>query len=313
MSNTTKSESVGILESFSSAIAQVAENASPSVVSVSSDGRNGTGIVWDDQGHVVTACHVIQGLDEVEVTSSEGRSLRARVVGSDRASDLALLEVEGSGTLGAPIARGDSGSLRIGQFVLALANPHGTRASATSGIVTGVNRSIGGWWGVGIEDAVVTDARLNPGYSGGPLVDASGRMVALNVAYVSSRGIAVPIQRVSTTVERLASGKAVGRAYLGIVTNPIPIPEDLAKAPEVGQDCGLLVLSVEAGSAAKEAGIAFGDVVLSLDGSAVTGFRDLTRQLTEEKIGKTLGVKVLRGGRAEALSVVPRQAPAESD
>jgi S1-C subfamily serine protease len=294
------------LETFSSAIQAVAESASPSVVSVSSDGRNGTGIVWDDQGHIVTAYHVVHGLEEVEVGSDSGETFTAKVLGRDKGSDLALLKIEAKLP---PIAKGDSESLRVGQFVLALANPYATKASATSGIITSVKRSVGGWWGVGIEDAVVTDARVNPGYSGGPLVDASGKMVALNIAYMSSRGIAVPIQKVSAVVEQLASGKAVGRAYLGIITNPIPIPEDVAKASEVGQEYGLLVLSVEAGSAARAAGIAFGDVLLGLDGNPVTGFRDLTRLLTQDKVGKSLKLKVLRGGRVEELSVTPGPAP----
>lgn len=302
MSNTT----VGILETFSSAVEQVAERASPSVVSVSSDGRNGTGVVWDDQGHVVTAYHVVHGLDEVEVGTGSGKTITAKVLGSDRTSDIALLQAEPGMT---PIAKGDSESLRVGQFVLALANPYATKASATSGIVTSVKRSIGGWWGVGIEDAVVTDARLNPGYSGGPLVDASGRMVAMNVAYMSSRGIAVPIRRISSTVEKLASGKSVGRAYLGVITHPIPIPDDTAKTAALDQDQGLIILSVESGSAAKSAGFAFGDVMLSLDGNTIGGLHDLTRVLTEEKIGKTLKAKVLRGGRVEELSVTPGAAP----
>ncbi|MGA2199184.1 MAG: trypsin-like peptidase domain-containing protein [Nitrososphaerales archaeon] len=294
------------METFSSAVQAVAESASPSVVSVSSDGRNGTGIVWDDQGHIVTAYHVVHGLEEVEVGSDSGETFTAKVLGRDKGSDLALLKIEAKLP---PIAKGDSESLRVGQFVLALANPYATKASATSGIITSVKRSIGGWWGVGVEDAVVTDARVNPGYSGGPLVDASGKMVALNIAYMSSRGIAVPIRKVSAVVEQLASGKAVGRAYLGIITNPIPIPEDVAKASEVGQEYGLLVLSVEAGSAARAAGIAFGDVLLGLDGNPVTGFRDLTRLLTEDKVGKSLKLKVLRGGRVEELSVTPGPAP----
>jgi S1-C subfamily serine protease len=303
MSNTS---SVGILETFSSAVENVAETVSPSVVSVSSDGRNGTGIVWDDQGHVVTAYHVVQGLDEVEVGSNSGETFTAKVIVRDSASDVALLKMEAKLS---PIAKGDSDSLRVGQFVMALANPYATKASATSGIITSVKRSIGGWWGAGIEDAVVTDARLNPGYSGGPLVDASGRMVALNIAYMSSRGIAVPIKKVSATVEKLASGKAVGRAYLGIVSHPIPIPEDVAKGTGIDQESGLIVLSVEAGSAAKTGGLSFGDVVLGLDGNPTTGFHDLRRFLTDEKIGKPLKVKVLRGGRVEELSVTPGSAP----
>jgi S1-C subfamily serine protease len=303
MSNTS---SIGILETFSSAIEQVAERSSPSVVSISSDGRNGTGVVWDAEGHIVTAFHVVHGLEEVEVGTNSGETYTAKVMGRDKTSDLALLKVDAKLT---PIARGESGSLKVGQFVLALANPYATKASATSGIITGVNRSIGGWWGFGIEDAVVTDARLNPGYSGGPLVDASGRMVALNVAYMSSRGIAVPIQKVSATMERLASGKTVGRAYLGITSHPIPLPEAAAKLPEVGQDSGLLVLSVEPGSAAKAGGLIFGDVILGLDDNQVTGLRDLTRLLTEEKVGKALKARVLRGGKVEQLQVTPGAAP----
>lgn len=302
----SKTNSVGILETFSSAIQQVAESVSPSVVSVSSDGRTGTGIVWDDQGHVVTAYHVVHGLDEVEVGSNSGETYTAKVLGRDKTSDLALLKVEAKLP---PIERGDSESLRVGQFVLALANPYATSASATSGIITSVRRSVGGWWGMGIEDAVVTDARLNPGYSGGPLVDASGKMVAMNVAYMSSRGIAVPIAKVSANIERLASGKTLTRAYLGVVTNPIPIPEEVASSPGVGQESGLIVLSVESGSAAQTAGLAFGDVLLGLGGTPVTGFRDLTRLLTEDKIGKNVELKVLRGGKVEELSVTPRAAP----
>ena len=303
MSNTS---SVGILETFSSAIEQVAERVSPSVVSVSSDGRNGTGVVWDDQGHIVTAYHVVHGLEEVQVGSNSGETFTAKVLGRDKGSDIALLQVEARLT---PIERGDSESLKVGKFVLALANPYATKASATSGVVTSVKRSIGGWWGVGIEDAIVTDARLNPGYSGGPLVDATGKMVGMDIAYMSSRGIAVPIQKVSSTVERLASGKSVRRAYLGIVTNPIPIPDDVSKIEGVGQDYGLIVLSVEAGSAAKTAGLGFGDVLLGLDGSPVTGLHDLTRLLTEERIGKPLKVKVLRGGKVEELTITPGPAP----
>jgi len=140
-------------------------------------------------------------------------------------------------------------------------------------------------------------------------VDASGRMVALNIAYMSSRGIAVPIKKVSATVEKLASGKAVGRAYLGIVSHPIPIPEDVAKDTGIDQETGLIVLSVEGGSAAKAGGLSFGDVVLGLDENPTTGFHDLRRFLTEEKIGKPLKIKVLRGGKIEELSVTPASAP----
>jgi len=295
--------SAEFLQTLSTAIEQVAERVSPSVVSIGSEGRNGSGIVWDEKGHIVTAYHVVRGLDEVEVGLESGRTLLAKVVASDRRSDIALLKVE-EGLY--PISKGDSESLKIGQFVLALANPFATKASATSGIITGVRRDFGGWWGMDIQGAIVTDARVNPGYSGGPLVDASGKMVGMNVACVASRGIAVPIQAVSKAVERLATGKPVGRAYLGIVSNPVELPTDVVG---LKQDYGLIVLSVESDSPAKKAGLLLGDVLVGFDGKPVSALRDLGGVLTEEAIGKASKVRIIRGGKIEELSITPGAAP----
>lgn len=305
--NTTSSTE--ILQTLSNAIQQVAESASPSVVSVRSDRGNGTGFVWDEQGHVVTAYHVIRGLEDVEVLSDDGKTFTAKVVGHDRTADIALLKVEGSLR---PIQRGESESLKIGQFVLALANAFGSRASATSGIITGVKRNTGGWWGVQVDDAIVTDARVNPGYSGGPLVDASGKVVGMNVALISSRGVAIPIQKVSEVVERIASGKPTGRAYLGIISNPVQLPERATRLEQVKQEYGLLVVSVEVGSPADRAGLVLGDVLLGFDGNSVAGFHDLTRQLTQEKVGKQVRLQILRAGKPEELTITPGAA-AESE
>jgi len=295
--------SAEILQTLSVAIEQVAERVSPSVVSVGSEGRNGSGIAWDEKGHIITAYHVVRGLEEVEIGLESGKSLMAKVVASDRRSDIALVNVDEGLN---PIAKGDSESLKVGQFVLALANPFATKASATSGIITGVRRDIGGW-GFDIQGAIVTDARVNPGYSGGPLVDASGRMVGMNVAWIASRGIAVPIQTISKIAERLATGKPVGRAYLGIVSNPVELPADVAGLPN--QDSGLIILSVEADSPAKNAGLALGDVLVGFDSSPVSGFRDLTGVLTEDVIGKASKVQVLRAGKLQELAITPGAAP----
>lgn len=273
-------------------------------MSVSSGGRNGTGIVWDDQSHVVTAYHVVRGLDSVEIGLENGQTLTANVVGRDKRSDIALLKAEGELR---PISRGESGSLRVGQFVLALANPHATKASATSGIVTGVKRNIGGWWGVDIQDAIVTDARVNVGYSGGPLVDASGKMVGMNVALLASRGIAVPVETIARIADRLASGEPFGRAYLGIVPNQVELPADVGLEPR--QDYGLMIMSVEDGSPAKAAGLSLGDVLVAFDGKPVGGYNDLARLLVEEAVGKASRVTVLRGGKPQEVSITPASAP----
>ncbi len=293
--------SAGILQTISAEIERLAENAGRSVVSVGSGRGSGSGIVWDEHT-VVTAYHVVRGSDDASIATGDGRKLQAKVAGRLRRSDIAVLKV---GEALTPIQKGDSESLKAGQFVLALANPFASRASVTSGIVTGANRSVGGWWGMAIENAVITDARVNPGYSGGPLVDASGRMIGMNVAYFSKRSIAVPVNTISRVVGRLAEGKPFRRAYLGIVSNPVGLPDEVSSDSRVGQDSGVMVLSVEEGTPAKQAGLAFGDVLLKFDGTEVSSSEDLTGLLGEEAIGRKSKLSVLRGGKVVELEITP--------
>lgn len=292
-----------ILQTISTAIQQVAESTSPSVVGVGSSGRNGSGIAWDADGHIITAYHVVRGLEEVEVGFEDGTTAPAKVLASDRRSDLALLKVER--TL-SPISKGDSESIKVGQFVLALANPFAAKASATSGIVTGVRRDVGGWWGLDIHGAIITDARVNPGYSGGPLVDASGRMIGMNVALVASRGVAISLEAISASVERMVSGQPVGRAYLGIISNPVELPEGSGLG---GQESGLIILSVEAESPAQKAGLVLGDVLVGFEGKPVGGFGELSGLLTQDVINKPSKIQILRGGKSQELSVTPGTVP----
>jgi S1-C subfamily serine protease len=291
----------GILQTISGEIERIAESAGRSVVSVSSGHGNGSGIVWDERT-VVTAYHVVRGAEEVSIGTEDGRKTTAKVTGRFRRSDIAVLTVEGALT---PIERGDSDGLKAGQFVLALANPFSSRTSVTSGIITGANRNIGGWWGMTIENAIITDARVNPGYSGGPLVDASGRLIGMNVAYVSKRGIAVPVNTISKVVERLATGKPFRRAYLGIVSNPVALPDEISSDQKVGQEAGVMVLSVEDGTPAKQSGLAFGDVLLRFNGKSVSSSDDLTSLLGEEAIGQQAKLSVLRGGNVVELEITP--------
>ena len=293
--------SIGILQTISGEIERLAEKTGRSVVSVSPGRGSGSGIVWDDHT-VVTAYHVVRGADEVTVSTEDGKKLTAKVAGRFRRSDIAVLTVEGGLT---PIAKGDSEGLKVGQFVLALANPFAARTSVTSGIVTGANRNIGGWWGMTIENAVITDARVNPGYSGGPLVDASGRLIGMNVAYVSKRGIAVPVNTIASVVQRIASGKPFKRAYLGIASNPVALPDEVSSDQKVGQESGVMVYSAEEGTPAKASGLSFGDVILRFNGKAVEDSEDLTSLLGEEAIGKPAKLSVLRGGKVVELDITP--------
>ena len=291
------------LQQLSGAIEDAARSASPSVVSVGLDGRTGTGVVVDSDGHILTASHVVRRLDETEVGTSDGKKLTAKVVGRNPYADLALLKVDGANLT--PIELGDSKRLRVGQFVLALANPFSGAVSATSGIITGVNRPIGGWWRFSLQDAIVTDARLNPGYSGGPLVDANGRMVGMNVAYVSNRGIAVPVETIRKSLEKMANGENVKRAYLGIVSSPIELPDEVASRSDVSQQTALMVFSVEPDSAAKKAGLALGDVLLKFGSAQLTDVQNLEGALGEDAIGRKTKLVLLRGEELKELTVTP--------
>jgi len=156
-----------------------------------------------------------------------------------------------------------------------------------------------------MENIIVTDARLNPGYSGGPLVDVSGRMIGLNMAYVWSRGIAVPVSTVKSIADRLARGGKIKRAYLGLTLNAIPLPREIAAQTQISQDEGIIVLSVEADSSAKRAGLALGDVIVKFDEKPVTSVYGLSRLLTEDVIGKETQLWILRGEKLMELTVTP--------
>ncbi len=297
-----QSESSEFLQRLSGAIEGVAKGVSPSVVSVGLGGRSGSGVVLDKDGRILTANHVVHRLDELEVGTNDGESYKAEVLGKNPYADLALLKVE-AGKL-APIEPGDGAGPNVGQFVLALANPFSSAVSVTTGVVTGVNRRVGGWR-FSIENAIVTDARLNPGYSGGPLVDAAGRMVGMNVAYMMNRGIAVPVDTIRRSVEKMAKGESARRAYLGITSAPVSLPDEIAERADVGQESALMVYSVEADSAARKAGLAFGDVLLKFGENRLSDMRDLEGVLDEEAIGKESKLVVLRGGELKELKVSP--------
>ena len=293
------------MQSFSDAVTELAESVSPSVVNVDAGRRGGTGMVWSSDGHVVTASHVVGRSTAVTVELGDGRELEAKVVGRDPYSDIALLKVDASGL--APMRMG-SADVKVGQFVLALANTTGKKASATSGIVTGHRRGVRGFWGVMIEDAVVSDAKLNPGYSGGPLVDASGNLLGMNVAYFAGRGVAVSADTLKETVDKISRDGKVKKGFLGVVVEPVELPGEIAESHEVGQDCGLLVRAVEAGSPARAAGVALGDIILRLGDSQATNEYELHKALSGDVAGKAVALRILRAEKAVDLKVTPREA-----
>jgi len=295
------------LVSLSDAVMNLYEKVASSIVSVQSETSGiGSGVVWDTNGYIITCSHIIKRFDEIEVGLNDMRTISAKVIGNDPHSDVALLKIEKMDSTLKPIEIIDTENLKAGQFVLALANPYGDHPSITQGIITSSRNSIRGLEGRTMDNVVITDTRLNPGYSGGPLIDVQGRMIGLNIAYVSSRGIAIRVSKVKSIIDKLVEHGKIKRAYLGIVSNTISIPEEVAKE-QLGrtQDNGLIVLSVEKNTPAKKAGLLLGDVIIKFAKEPVNSLYDLEKLLTQEVIGKSIELTILRGEKLIELTITP--------
>jgi len=301
-----------VLKSLSEATSTLIKQISESVVSVKAQMSRGTGVVISKDGYIVTCNHVLQGCGAVKIGQGE-KTFNAKIVGTDPYSDLALLKAEtGEFT---PIHFGDSEKLSVGQYVFALANPFNrNQPTATTGIVTNVNSTIRGWRGMtAMENVIATDAQLNPGFSGGPLVDVEGRIIGINTAYVWQRGIAIPINKVKAVADRLMTGKITQKGYLGIIANTVGIPQEIAEQAGLEQESGVMIFSVEAGSPARKAGLAMGDVLVKFNGKPVTDFYDLPRLLAEDVIDKEVKLTIIRRENLLEITIVPAVHEGEDD
>jgi S1-C subfamily serine protease len=308
MSNTINP--IQVLKSLSDATSELVRKLAPSIVSVNSRMTRGTGVIISPEGHIVTCNHVLGRSAEIRVGQGE-RLFQAKLVGIDPYSDIALLKAE-EGKF-RPMELGDSDKLSTGQFVLALANPFNRQPSATSGIITSIGATLRGWRGTAMENIIATDARLNPGFSGGPLVDVEGKMIGLNTAYIWSRGIAIPANKVKTIADRLMTGGKLKRAYLGIVSNTVEIPQEITSQAHIDQDTGVMIFQVEQGTPARKAGLTMGDVIIKFNEKPVTSFYDLPRLLTEDIIDKKTTLQILRGEKLMQLTITPTAAESEDD
>lgn len=300
----SKTASLQILQAFSEAMTDLAGKVGGSVVRVRSRRGFGSGVVWTENGYVLTCSHVVGRASVVEVGFKGGPRFEARVIGHDPNRDMALLKADRTGLV--PIEVGDSDAVEVGQLVFAFANPFGGNPSTTSGIVTTAKASLG--WGPGSgEDVIVTDAPLNPGYSGGPLVDASGKFIGLNVAYANSRGISIPVNSITGTISALISDGRIRTAHLGISTDAVSLPKSLTHEASIDQDEGLLILEVEPNSPARKAGLVVGDILVTFDKTPITAHSDLYRRLTKDAIGKPVEIGVLRAERLVKLTITPNE------
>ena len=292
-----------VLKSLSEATSILIKKIGESVVSVKAQMSRGTGVVLTQDGYIVTCNHVLAGCNTVKIGQGE-KTFNAKIVGTDPYNDVALLKAErGEFT---PIEMGDSEKLNVGQYVLALANPFNrSQPTATSGMVTSVNSTIRGWRGTHMENIIATDAQLNPGFSGGPLVDVQGTLIGINTAYVWQRGIAIPINKVKVIADRLMTGKTAQRGYLGIIANTVAIPQEIAEEAGLEQETGVMIFSVEQGSPARKAGLAMGDVLVKFNGKPVNDFYDLPRLLVEDVIDKETKLTIIRREKLIEITIVP--------
>ncbi len=301
-----------VLKSISDATTTLIQKLSKSIVSVTSRMSRGTGVVLNEEGYIITCNHTISGCNTVRI--GQGRKIcSARLVGTDPYNDVALLKADENLDFH-PIEFGDSSKLETGQFVLALANPFNRQQpTATTGIVTNPDGTLRGLRGTAMENIVATDAKLNPGFSGGPLVDAEGKLIGINTAYVWSRGIAIPVNKVKIIADRLMTGGVIKKGYLGIVGNSVVIPREIADRIGLDQESGVMVFSVEPGSPARKAGIAMGDVIVHFNGKPVTDFYDLPRLLAEDVVGKATPLTIIRRENPLELAVTPALRDKDND
>ena len=295
-----------LLDAYSQAVIGAVEAVGPAVVNVHrGDAGAGSGVIFTPDGLVLTNHHVVHGAARVEVILPEGRAMRADVIGQDAGTDLAVLRVDAT----LPWARfGDSRRVRVGQVAIAIGNPYGFQHSVTSGVISALGRSLRSQSGRLIDDIIQTDASLNPGNSGGPLVTTRGDVIGINTAMIRpAQGLcfAIGINTARFVASRLIRDGRIRRAYIGIAGQNIDVPRAMARVNQVAIASAVRVASVEKRSPAAQAGLAEGDIVVAFGDVAVTGVDDLHRVLGEEQIDKIVDVGVIRRGQRRTIPITP--------
>jgi S1-C subfamily serine protease len=312
-----------LLDAYSTAVTGAVERISPSVAHIavhqtagqtrSGEPRErqggGSGFVFTPDGLILTNSHVVHEATRISVAFSNGRHMPATLIGEDPASDLAVIRVHEPGVVAAEL--GDSQKLRVGQIAIAIGAPYGFQSTVTAGVVSALGRSLRSYSGRLIDDVIQTDAALNPGNSGGPLVDSAGRVVGVNTATIlPAQGIcfAIGINTAKFVAGRLLRDGRIRRSYVGISGQTVPLHRRVVRFYDLPNESGALVLSVEEKSPAKRAGLRSGDVIIALESQAVAGVDDLHRLLTEVRVGVSCPVTVLRWTEKLDLHVVPEEA-----
>jgi S1-C subfamily serine protease len=314
-----------LLDAYSKAVIHAVGRVSPSVVNLdvqtnASRGRAapfrmpeeqrgaGSGFIFTPDGFILTNSHVVHRANRIEVTLPDGRRFEGETVGEDPDTDLAVVRINGSDFLAAPL--GDSKGIRVGQLVIAIGNPYGFQATVTSGVVSALGRSLRSISGRLIDNIIQTDAALNPGNSGGPLVTYRGEVIGVNTAMIlAAQGIcfAIAINTAKFVAGKLIKEGKIRRSYIGLAGQNVPLLRRIVRFYHLPVESGILVVSTEEHSPAQRAGLSEGDIIIAFDGQPVSGIDDLHKLLTEEKMGVKSTVTIIRRTEKMTLAIVPEE------
>ncbi|HEY2385283.1 MAG TPA: trypsin-like peptidase domain-containing protein [Terriglobia bacterium] len=302
---------VSLLDAYSEAVISAAERVSPSVVKIEvrqqgKGGGSGSGFVFTPDGFILTNSHVVHGAGAIDVVFPDGQRHGADNVGDDPDTDLAVVRISASNLV--PAALGDSQSLRVGQVVIAIGNPYGFQATVTAGVISAIGRSLRSQSGRLIDNVIQTDAALNPGNSGGPLITSSGEVIGVNTAIIlPAQGIcfATAINTAKFVAGRLIKDGKIQRGYIGVAGQNAPVHRLLVRSHHLPSSTGVFVVSIEPNSPAARAGLNEGDFIVGLDEHAIPDIDALHRLLTDHVPDTEIALMVLRGTEKLVLNLKP--------
>jgi S1-C subfamily serine protease len=318
-----------LLDAYSRAVITAAEKVSPSVVYIevqqpARSGRgnapraqrgapretrgSGSGFIFTPDGFILTNSHVIHGFSRIEVTVSDGRKYEADLIGDDPDTDLAVIRINAPNLV--PVHLGEAQKTRVGQLVIAIGNPYGFQYSVTAGVVSALGRSLRAQSGRLMDDVIQTDAALNPGNSGGPLVNSRGEVIGVNTAMIlPAQGIcfATSIDTAKFVASRLIRDGKVSRSYIGLAGQNVPLPRRIVRYYNLAVESGILIVSFEENSPARNSGLREGDIIIGFDDHPTAGIDDLHKLLTEDRIGHESTVSIIRNTEQLMLEVRPEE------
>jgi len=314
-----------VMDGYSRAVISAAEKVSPAVVYIEVEQPiksrrpnvprppqerrgSGSGFIFTPDGFILTNSHVVHGATKIEVTLADGHKHQADLVGDDPDTDLAVIRINAPNLV--PAQLGDAQKIRVGQLVIAIGNPYGFQYSVTAGVVSALGRSLRAQSGRLMDAVIQTDAALNPGNSGGPLVNSRGEVIGVNTAMIlPAQGIcfATSIDTAKFVAGRLIRDGKVSRSYIGLAGQNVPLPRRIVRFYNLAVESGILIVSFEGISPARNGGLREGDIIIGFEDHPTAGIDDLHKLLTEERIGKKSSLMVIRGTDKLTIEVTPEE------